>query len=171
MAEYLTPLPGMLALALETAINHVLQLDMDSPSRVKRLENCLLQVNLEGLNITLFFTFKHGVVRVRLESDKTADTTISGTAVALFSMAEPEDADWGLPDSKVQINGDASLARDLERIFRKLNPDWEGPLAGLLGDVAGHQAAQGIRHGVETARETARTAGKILSDIMKDRRS
>lgn len=171
MAEYLTPLPGMLAAALETAINHVLQLDMESPARVNKLEGKLLQVDLEGLNITLFFTFKHGVVRVRLEAEGTPDTVISGTPVALFSMAEPEEADWGLPDSKVQINGDASLARDLERIFSKLEPDWEGPLAGMLGDVAGHQAAQGIRQGVETVRETAKNAGKILADIMKDRQT
>ena len=171
MTDYITPLPGMLALALETAINHVLQMDMESPSRVKKLEGRLLQVDLEGLNITLFFTFKHGVVRVRLNTDATPDTIISGTPVALFSMAEPEEADWGLPDSKVKINGDASLARDLERIFSKLEPDWEGPLGGMLGDVAGHQAAQGIRHGVETFRETARNASKILSDIVKDRQS
>ena len=139
--------------------------------RFKKLEGKLLQVDLEGLNITLFFTFKHGVVRVRLEAEGTPDTVISGTPVALFSMAEPEEADWGLPDSKVTINGDASLARDLERIFSKLEPDWEGPLAGMLGDVAGYQAAQGIRQGVETVRETARNAGKIFSDIMKDRQS
>ena len=171
MAEYLTPLPGMLALALETAVNHVLQLDIESPSRVKKLEGRLLQVDLEGLAITLFFTFKHGVVRVRLDAEAKPDTVISGTPVALFSMAEPEDANWGLPESKVQINGDASLARDLERIFSKLEPDWEGPLAGILGDVAGQQTAQGIRQGLATARETARTASKVLSDIIKDRRS
>jgi ubiquinone biosynthesis protein UbiJ len=156
---------------LETAINHVLQMDLESPSRVNKLQGRLLQVDLEGLAITLFFTFKHGVVRVRLEADTTPDTVISGTPVALFSMAEPEEANWGLPESKVQINGDASLARDLERIFSKLEPDWEGPLAGLLGDVAGHQLAQGIRQGVETARETAQTASKVLSDLMKDRDS
>src|SRR5210317_1207156 len=171
MTEYITPLPGVLGFARETAVNRVLQLDMESPARVKKLEGRLLQLNLEGLGITLFFTFKHGVVRVRLEAEGTPDTVISGTPVALFSIAEPEEADWGLPESKVQINGDASLARDLERIFSKLDPDWEGPLAGMLGDVAGHQAAQGIRHGIETAKETVGTAGKILSDIMKDRQS
>lgn len=170
-SEYVTPLPGMLALTLETAINHVLQLDMESPSRVRKLEGKLLQVNLDGLNITLYFTFKHGVVRVRLDADGTPDTVISGTPVALFSMAEPEEADWGLPKSKVQINGDASLARDLERIFRNLEPDWEAPLAGLLGDVAGHQAAHGIRRGLDTARKTARTAGEVLSEFIKDRRT
>ena len=110
-------------------------------------------------------------MRVRLDAEGSPDTIISGTPVALFSMAQPEDADWGLPDSKVQINGDANLARDLERIFNKLEPDWEGPLAGLLGDVAGQQAAQGIRQGFETARETAQSARKVLTDILKDRRS
>jgi ubiquinone biosynthesis protein UbiJ len=169
MTEYITPLPGMLALALETAMNQALHLDKDSPSRVKKLEGRLLQLDLEGLNITLFFTFKYGNVRVRLESDETPDTTISGTPVALFSMAEPEDVDWGLPDSKVQINGDASLARDLERIFSKLEPDWESPLSGMLGDTAGYHAAQGIRQGVEFAKESVTVAGKMLSDLMKDR--
>lgn len=161
----------MLALALETAINQVLQLDFESPSRVNKLEGRLLQLDLEGVNITLFFTFKHGNVRVNLDNDGIPDTTISGTPIALFSMAQPEDADWGLPDSKVQINGDASLARDLERIFSKLEPDWEGPLSGILGEVAGHQIAQGIRQGVEAAKETVGTAGKIFADFMKYRRS
>ena len=171
MPEYVTPLPGLLAHTLETAVNHVLQLDMESPARVKKLEGRLLQLDIKGLGITLFFTFKHGVVRVRLDAEGTPDTVISGTPVALFSMAEPEEADWGLPDSKVQINGDASLARDLERIFSKLDPDWESPLAGMLGDVAGHQVAQGVRQAVEVARETAGSARKVISDIMKDRRS
>lgn len=171
MTEYITPLPAMLAFALETAVNNVLQLDLESPARVKKLEGRLLQVDLEGVGITLYFTFKHGVVRVRLQAEGTPDTVISGTPVALFSMAEPEDTDWGLPNSKVTINGDASLARDLERIFSKLEPDWEGPLAGMFGDVAGHQIATGLRQGVETARETARSASKVFSDIVKDRRS
>ena len=171
MSDYKTPLPSMLAMALETAINQVLQLDIDSPTRVNKLEGRLLQVDLEGLTITLFFTFRHGNVRVSLDTDETPDTTISGTPVALFSMAEPEESDWGLADSKVQINGDASLARDLERIFSKLEPDWEGQLSGMLGDVAGYQVAQGIRQGVETARETANTASKIFADFMKDKRS
>lgn len=171
MPEYLTPLPALLAHTLETAINKVLQLDMESPARVNKLQGRLLQVDLKGLAITLFFTFKHGVVRVSLEADGQPDTVISGTPVALFSIAEPEGAEWGLPDSKVQINGDASLARDLERIFSKLEPDWEGPLAGMFGDVAGHQIAQGLKQGAESARETARSASKVLSEIIKDRRS
>lgn len=162
----------MFAATLETAINQVLYLDKESPSRVKKLQGKLLQVDLKGLAITLFFTFKYGNVKVSLDAIGEPDTIISGTPVALFSMAEPEDANWGLPDSKVTINGDASLARDLERIFSKLEPDWESPLIGILGDSAGYHAAQGIRHGVETAKNTARTLGEMLSSyINKDQKN
>ena len=166
MVEYKTPLPGMLALALETAINQVLQLDLESPQRVKKLQGRLLQLDLEGIGISLFFTFKYGNVKVNLDADTEPDTIISGTPVALFSMAEPEEANWGLPDSKVSINGDASLARDLERIFSKLDPDWESPLIGILGDNAGYQAAQGVRQGIEAAKSTARTLGEMLNSYM-----
>jgi ubiquinone biosynthesis protein UbiJ len=170
-AKYVTPLPGMLAMALETAVNNVIQLDKRAPGRLRKLQGRLLRVNLEGLGITLYFTFKHGVVRVRLDAEGEADTVISGTPLALFAMAEPEEAEWGLPESKVQINGDASLARDLERIFHKLEPDWEGPLIGLLGDTAGYQAAAGLRQGARAARETVRNTGQALSDFLKDRQS
>ncbi len=169
--EYLTPLPAMLALALETAINNVLQLDREAPARLGKLEGRRLQTDLEGLGISLFFTFKHGVVRVRLETDGPPDTVISGTPLALFAMAEPEDAEWGLPDSKVQINGDASLARDLERIFSKLEPDWKAPLNTLLGDTAGYQTAEGIRRGVKMARETVQNVNQVLSEFLQDRTS
>ena len=169
--KYKTPLPGLLAFSLETAINKVVQMDVESPSRVNKLQNRLLQVDLEGLGITLFFTFKHGVVRVRLDADQEPDTVISGTPLALFSMAKPDDAEWGLPESKVQINGDASLARDLEKIFSKLDPDWEGPLSGMLGDVAGFQAAAGIRQGVQTLKETVRSASDMFADYRKNNHS
>lgn len=170
MREYRTPLPSLLAAALETAINQVLQLDRESPSRVKKLEGRLLQLDIEGLQITLFFTFKYGVVKVRLGADASPDTVISGTPVALFSMAEPEAVDWGLPASKVQINGDASLARDLERLFSQLAPDWEGQLAGMLGDTVGYQAAQGMRHGLEAARKTAAALSRLIADFKQDRK-
>ena len=161
----------MLAMTLETGINQVLYLDKESPSRVKKLQGKLLQVDLKGLAITLFFSFKYGNVKVSLDADSKPDTIISGTPVALFSMAEPEDTNWGLPDSKVTINGDASLARDLERIFSKLDPDWESPLIGALGETAGYQVAQGIRHSVEAGKSTARTLGGMLSSyINKDRK-
>jgi hypothetical protein len=53
MPDYRTPMPGILALTLETAINRILALDEDSAARLQRLDNRMLRLDLEGIGITI----------------------------------------------------------------------------------------------------------------------
>jgi ubiquinone biosynthesis protein UbiJ len=86
-------------------------------------------------------------------------------------MAAPDQAErWGEPASRVSITGDATLARDLERLFAQLDPDWEGRLARLLGDVWGHQVAAGLRAGAAQARQSAGNAGEMLREYLQSSR-
>jgi len=168
MPEYKTPLPGILAAMLESAINRLLDLDDDTPARMDRLEGRMLQLDIEGVGITLFFAFNGRQVEVGTRSDYEPDTVISGSPVALFAMAVPEEiGNWGSADSRVTITGDANLARDLERLFSRLDPDWEGRLARIFGDVWGHQVAAGLRSGAEQARSNAENAGEMISEYLQ----
>ena len=167
MADYRTPLPSILAGMLEAAINRILALDEDTPKRLQRLDERLLQLDLEGVGISLYFSFTTERVDVSIDTDYEPDTIISGSPVALFAMAVPEGAgNWGTPDSRVTITGDANLARDLERLFSRLDPDWETTLSRLMGDVLGHQLAAGLRAGAEQAREAAENAGEMVSEFL-----
>jgi ubiquinone biosynthesis protein UbiJ len=167
MAEYRTPLPGILAAMLETAINRILALDDLSVERLQRLEGRMLQLDLEGIGITLFFAFTDRHVEVGTGSQHEPDTVISGSPFALFSMAAPQEASrWGTPESRVNISGDANLARDLERLFSRLDPDWEGRLSGLFGDVWGHQVAAGLKAGAQQVKSSAGNAGDMLSEYL-----
>lgn len=167
MPEYRTPLPGILAAMLESGINRVLAMDLNTPQRLRRLDGRMLQLDLEGIGITLYFAFTLQRVEVGTRSGYEPDTTISGSPVALFSMAVPEGAgQWGAPGSRVRISGDATLARDLERLFSQLDPDWEGSLSRVFGDVWGHQVAAGLRSGAEQARETATNAGEMIEEYL-----
>jgi len=168
MSGYKTPLPGILAAMLESAINRLLELDDDTPSRMERLEGRMLQLDIEGLGITLFFAFNGYQVEVGTQSSHAPDTVISGSPPALFAMAVPDEiGSWGTPQSRVTITGDANLARDLERLFSRLDPDWEGRISRIFGDVWGHQIASGLRAGAEQARETAENAGSMFSEYME----
>jgi len=172
MPEYKTPLPGILAAMLETGINRILALDANTPNRLQRLDDRMLQLDLEGLGITLFFAFTSRRVEVGTRSDYEPDTVISGSPVALFSMAVPDDAAyWGTPESRVTITGDANLARDLERLFSRLDPDWEGSLSRLFGDVWGHQVAAGLRAGAGQVRESAGSAGEMIGEFLRSAQS
>jgi ubiquinone biosynthesis protein UbiJ len=171
MPEYRTPLPGLLAIMLETAINRILALDDESAGRLQRLDDRMLRLDLEGVGITLFFAFSGQRVEVGTDSEFEPDTTISGSPFALFSMAAPEDADrWGGPESRVTISGDATLARDLEQLFSRLDPDWEGRLSRLLGDVLGHQVASGLRAGADQLQRWGSDAGEMLREYLQSPR-
>lgn len=168
MAGYRTPFPSMLAGMLELAINRILALDEESPARLERLQDRQLQLDLEGVGISLYFVFSTERVDVSIDSDYESDTVVSGSPVALFAMSLPEEAgSWGTPDSRVTITGDANLARDLERLFSRLDPDWEERLSGLFGDVLGHQVAAGLRAGAEQAREAATHASEMVTEFLK----
>ena len=168
MTEYKTPFPGILAAMMESAINRLLGLDEHTPARLARLEGRMLQLDVEGVGVTLFFAFNSRQVEVGTRSEYEPDTVISGSPAALFAMAVPDGiGNWGSPESRVSITGDANLARDLERLFSRLDPDWEGRLSRILGDVWGHQVAAGLRAGAEQARESAENAGEMISEYLQ----
>jgi ubiquinone biosynthesis protein UbiJ len=168
MPEYRTPLPSILAAMLEAAINRVLALDDDTPKRLLRLDGRTLRLDLEGVGISLFFIFSSALVHISINSDDEPDTIISGSPFALFSMAVPDGkGSWGGSDSRVNISGDATLARDLERLFSKLDPDWEASLSRLFGDVWGHQVAAGIRSGADQAKDAAGNSAEMISEYLK----
>lgn len=166
---YRTPLPALLAGALEAAVNRVLALDENSVDRLERLEGKVLQLDLDGVAITLYFSFAFGAVEVTLASASEPDARVSGTPVALFNLAAPMDGDgWGAPGSGVRIEGDANLARDLGKLFEQLDPNWQAPLDSLLGGTLGFQVGEGLRRGAERLRDTLRDsltmAGRYLND-------
>ena len=167
MPEYRTPFPGIMAALLEAGINRVLAMDESTPQRLSRLADRMLQLEVEGIGITLFIAFTDRRVEVGTRSDHEPDTVISGSPLALFTMAVPDGpGSWVEPESRVNITGDANLARDLERLFSQLEPDWEGSLSRVFGDVWGHQVAAGLKAGAEHARESAGAAGEMVEEFI-----
>jgi ubiquinone biosynthesis protein UbiJ len=167
--EYRTPLPQILAGLIEAGANRVLALDPESSTRLLKLQGKVLQLDLEGLEISLFLTFDSGNILAGLESDTEPDTIITGTPTALFAMAAPGEAsNWGLPGSSVQISGDANLARDIERVFSKMEPDFQKPLTDILGDVVGFQFASGMKQGTEAVKKAVEQTAEMAGTYFRD---
>jgi len=157
-----------MAASLETGINHVLSLDENSAGRLAQLDNRLVKLELEGIGITLYFAFNKHRVKVSLDDEREADTTVKGTPAALFAMAIPDgDGQWGTAGSRVQISGDATLARDLERLFSRLDPNWEGQISKWFGDVWGFQLASGLRQAAEQTKKSAVDVESMAADFLQ----
>jgi ubiquinone biosynthesis protein UbiJ len=170
--RYRTPFPGVMAGSLEAAINRLLAADENSGERLAKLEGRRVHLELEDLAIVLQFKFSRYRVDVGVGSEEEADTTISGSLPALFAMAIPdEEGRWGSPGSRVKISGDATLARDLERLFSRLDPDLEAGLAKYFGDVMGHQLAVGLKGFGESLRETGSQLQQFASEYLAGQQS
>lgn len=168
MPTYRTPLPAALAASLEAAINRILAMDENTPRRLARLDQRRVQLELEGMGIVLNFAFTGQRVSINLNAEGEADTVIKGSPVALFAMAVPDgDGHWDTAGSRVQISGDATLARDLEKLFSSLDPDWERQMANWFGDVAGHQLSAGARGAAEALHETMTTLEDIAGEFLR----
>jgi ubiquinone biosynthesis protein UbiJ len=175
--SYRTPLPGLLAVSMETAINGLLASDQNSGERLSKLDGRRVRLNLQDLAITLDFLFTRYRVAVSLvttaEPDTPeADTLISGSMPALFAMAMPDESGhWGGPGSRVRISGDATLARDVERLFSRLDPDWEAGLSQFTGDVIGHQLAAGLKSIAASLRSTGDNVQQMASEYLRSEQS
>jgi ubiquinone biosynthesis protein UbiJ len=167
LINYRTPFPAMLATSLEVAINHLLSMDEGSSARLAQLDGKLLRLELDGVGINLNFAFSSQRVAISLESGDEADTVVRGTPAALFAMAIPDgEGNWGTAGSRVQISGDATLARDLERLFSRLDPNWEKQIAKWFGDVWGYQVASGVRGAAGQARQTMSDLEGMTADFL-----
>ena len=147
------PLRKLAGRALETALNHTLSLDPDTRQRLAALNGRSVQLHLRGPEIALAVTVEDArlIVGPPLEDSQ---LRVAATPGSLLAMLFRRDDD-GIAPGKVEIAGDAELARRLEKLASKFAPDFEEAFARTFGDVMGVPLAKAVRKGLAHARETA----------------
>jgi len=165
MSRYITPLPGLLARLIEQGLTQAIALDAQAAERMKPLEGRTVRLALDGLGLDLYFIGQTGRLEVRAESDLEADTTIRGTPAALLAMAVP---DWRAPGSGVRIEGDAGTAQSLEKLMRRLDPDWERLATDTFGEVVGHQVWRLTRDALQLGQSSLNLAGDQLGRYLRE---
>ncbi len=165
MSRYITPLPGLLASAVDTALNRAIGLDENAAGRLAAMHGKTVRLELKGLGIDLYFRGLEERLAVDADSETEADTTISGTPGALLAMAVP---DWRAPGSGVQIQGDAGAAQALEKLLRQLDPDWEALLVEHLGAIWGHQVWRLINDSFRAGRHATSTAADQAARFLRE---
>jgi ubiquinone biosynthesis accessory factor UbiJ len=134
---------------------------MTSPAPATRAPNPVLSVLGRGLE-----------VRVGPAFAGDTDLRVAATPGSLLGMAFARlrgDADATLP-GKIEIAGDAELARRLERLVSRFEPDVDQAFARVLGDVAGFQLARALRRGFAFARDSASSLARDTADWLVEER-
>lgn len=160
------PLRKLAGRALETALNHTLSLDPDTQQRLAALNGRRVQLHLRGPEIALAVSVVDGRLQVGPPHDD-SQLRVAATPGSLLAMMFRRDDD-GIAPGKVEIAGDAELARRLEKLASKFAPDFEEAFARTFGDVLGVPLAKALRKGLVHARETASHLTEDGADWLRD---
>lgn len=156
--EMLKPLAGN---ALEQALNRVLALDPDTQAAIAKLDQRRIQLALEAPAIALEISVEGNTLRVGPVQEAEADLGIRSTISGALSQLPFFRSGNAAPVGKMRINGDAELARTVQKLGQGFDPDWDKPFADALGPIFGPQVARTMR---EAFRGATRVAGNIARD-------
>lgn len=145
--------PPPLLRLLEGALNRVLALDSAAASALAPLEGRKVALRLKPWAVPLQLAVSGG--RLHASDADTPDLAITATPGALLALAA-ERGGFELPAGRIDISGDADLARRVQKLIAALDPDWDRPFAQFFGEVAGHQIAKGLRGALSWGRATAK---------------
>jgi ubiquinone biosynthesis protein UbiJ len=166
--DALKPLVGR---ALEQALNRLVALDPDTAEALTRLGGRRIGLALEAPPVALDITVAEGRLKVGPPTDEPdlgIRATISGVLSQLPFLRTP----GAPPVGKVRINGDAELARTVQHLAQRFDPDWDKPFADLLGPVIGPQVARVLREafqaGTGFAKGFSRDAADYLTEESRD---
>lgn len=159
--------------ALEAALDRALALDPETREALARLDGRRVALRVTQPPVALQVTVDGDRLRVGPVDDAVApDLDVRGTLAGLVSQLPIfRRDDEGPPVGRMRIEGDADLARRLQRLAERFDPDWHAPFVTVFGEVLGVQVANVIAAGLRQARAGARgLAGMTVEYLTEESR-
>ncbi len=159
--------------ALEAALNRALALDEDTRAGLAALDGRSIALTLDSPPLALRVAVGGDALRVGPVGDADrADLSVRSTLGGLLRQLPVFRRDDAPPVGQLRIEGDAELARRLQRMAERFDPDWARPFTAVFGDVIGMQVANGIAFALRSARhagkEFAGSAADYLTEESRD---
>lgn len=153
--------------ALEAALNHALALDPDTRAALKPLDGRRVALALEAPVVALQIRvdgerLQVGPVVAAEEPDLAVRSTLGGL-LAQLPFLKRDDAP---PVGRVRVSGDAELARRLQTLAERFDPDWQQPFIAVFGDVVGVQVANAVRGALRQLRSVGTNLAENAAEFV-----
>jgi len=153
---------------LGAVLNRALALDPPSRDAVAALECRRIGVQLRGMNLALAIHVRDGKLAVGPHWQKPADLNLHASPASLLAFALRRGDGSPLPPGKVEVSGDAELARRIEKLLREFRPDVEEAFAQTFGDVLGVPLARVFTRAFAWTRDTAQALVQDGTDYLRE---
>ena len=159
--------------ALEAALNRALALDPETRAALAALGGRSIELAVESPPLALRVTVDGDRLRVGpVDAEREPDLGVRATIGGLLSQLPMFRRDDAPPVGRMRVSGDAELARRLQRLAERFDPDWQQPFAVVFGDVIGVQVANavaaGLRHARDAGRDLAEVAAEYVTEESRD---
>ena len=168
--DSLKPLAGR---ALEAALNRALGLDPDTREALKPLDGRKIALSLEAPALALQIDVVGERLRVGpVESSEEPDLAVRSTLGGLLGQLPFLRKDNATPVGRVRVSGDAELARRLQTLAERFDPDWQQPFVAVFGEIVGVQIANAARGALRQLRSVggnlAQNAAEFVTEESRD---
>jgi len=137
---------------------------------VRQLDGRVMSLTVEGTPLAFFFRADGGRLVITSRHDGAADASLSGTPLALLSLAGPK-GEGALRGGGVRIEGDAEVAQKFRDLLSESQPDFEEELARTIGDVAARRVANVARDLLGWGRKAAGSfTGSVVEYLQEEGR-
>ena len=162
--------------ALEIALNRALALDEDTRAALQPLHGQRVVLTLTSPPMAVQVQVDGQALRVGAPEDGSDPDlgvrTRLGALLGQLPRLLDRSGEAAAPIGKLRIEGDAELARRLQQLARRFDPDWELPFVRVFGDVVGVQVAKAVSSGLRQAqvagRNLAGSAAEFVTEESRD---
>ena len=170
--DSLKPLAGR---ALEAALNRAVALDPDSRDALQELEGQRISLTLEAPALALQISVHERRLQVGpVDPQQEPELAVRGSLSALLGQLPwMANARRGQSEAtgRLRVAGDAELARRLQQLASRFDPDWQQPFVAVFGEVLGVQMANAVRDALCRFRQGATDlAGNVAEFITEESR-
>ena len=142
-----------LAASLEAAINEAIKLDPAAAERFTGVTGKVIHIRCTAPEFDLYVMPAPDSIKLLANFEGKCDCSVSGPASEYLAMLSAEDKPSALINGALQVNGDTSPLLTLQEAVQNLDIDWEGRLAGIIGDVPAHQLGKALRSSAKWGRQ------------------
>jgi len=162
------PLLVRLGRLLEAVLNRALTLDEPTHAQLGALEGRRIGIELTGTPLALAIEVQQGRLQVGPHWQAASNLNLRAAPGSLLAFALRRGDDSAPTPGKVDISGDAELARRVEKLLRGFRPDIEEAFAKTFGDVIGVPLARALHSAFDWSRESAEALLRDSADFLRD---
>lgn len=164
--DALKPLAGR---ALQGALNRAVALDPDTRDALSALDGRRIELTLASPPLALQLRVEGGQLVVGpVDATAEPDLAVRSTLGGLLSQLPFLRRDDARPIGRMRVSGDADLARRLQRLAERFDPDWQKPFASVFGDVIGVQIANALAGALRQARDTGGSLSESAAEFVTE---